>query len=595
MKGSLTSLQENLGYVFKNQKLLQQALTPQTALNPRENNERLEFLGDRVLGLALADLLQTFLPNASVGELNEAFIKYARNDAKLSSLGTEYKLAQYTGKSGTKGLADAMEALIGAVFIDSKRDYSLAKAFIAKHWAIELGLPTREILPFYIIKKYNDEQLIEGFLRLGLNPNSVLSLEGEYKKEYSKLKAQDFHQEMRGALQDIIGLGFGSSDDFGGVSISTLIAEQAKRNKAEKMLQDKFKIPTKELSDLIDKSLIEIACTFQRSAILDILVNFGAVIDKRCTSNVLGQFIFKLERFLDMSDSDYDNQIRDEIELKYATEKEFATGDLKADEVNYWALYKERTKFINQKIEREIAKAIIKRKSQDLDELMVSTKFVHNLFQREKIEINAWNIQNSLYSLHQITTDEYDLKKLNLYPGITEILSELKTQLFALLEVKQSTLVAKDNEEKGDRYNKSTINIENLEAIKTKISGVLAKVSDLAMQEKWDVLKESDHTHKGILAYLQDDYLKNKLQDYANDNNVNLARLLCFQAINIAAASRGNFNMSLQFSGAYPQLVEKATNNIEFFCTEQVNRECFKVMQNINSAQLNSPNANERR
>ena len=73
----LTQLFERLGYAFKNRSLIELALTHASArpsLKPNEDNERLEFLGDRVLGLAIAELLTASFPDASEGSLPAASI-----------------------------------------------------------------------------------------------------------------------------------------------------------------------------------------------------------------------------------------------------------------------------------------------------------------------------------------------------------------------------------------------------------------------------------------------------------------------------------------------------------------------------------------
>ena len=78
---ALTQLFERLGYAFKNRSLLELALTHASArpsLKPNEDNERLEFLGDRVLGLAIAELLTASFPEASEGELARRFNQLVR-------------------------------------------------------------------------------------------------------------------------------------------------------------------------------------------------------------------------------------------------------------------------------------------------------------------------------------------------------------------------------------------------------------------------------------------------------------------------------------------------------------------------------------
>jgi len=115
-----------LNYEFKNPDLLQLALT-QSGANANSNNERLEFLGDRVLGLSVATLLYDMFPGESEGAL-------AQRHAALVSSETLARVAADMGLSGkvrhghmTAGrlkhvMADAMESVLGAIFLDGGFD-----------------------------------------------------------------------------------------------------------------------------------------------------------------------------------------------------------------------------------------------------------------------------------------------------------------------------------------------------------------------------------------------------------------------------------------------------------------------------------------
>jgi len=112
-----------LGYKFKDENLLKLAFT-QSGVSADHNNERLEFIGDRVLGLAVAGLLYEMFPNEAEGEL-------ARRHAMLVSTQTLAQVASDIGLEShirhghmTAGriqhvLADAMEAVFGAIYIDA--------------------------------------------------------------------------------------------------------------------------------------------------------------------------------------------------------------------------------------------------------------------------------------------------------------------------------------------------------------------------------------------------------------------------------------------------------------------------------------------
>ncbi len=117
---------KKLNYTFKNPELLELALT-QSGANAQHNNERLEFVGDRVLGLSVAALLYEMFPDEHEGEL-------ARRHAMLVSTETLARVATKLGvdkhvRHGhmTAGrnmhiYADAMEAVFGAIFIDGGFD-----------------------------------------------------------------------------------------------------------------------------------------------------------------------------------------------------------------------------------------------------------------------------------------------------------------------------------------------------------------------------------------------------------------------------------------------------------------------------------------
>ena len=75
---SLDELENSIGYKFKNKKLLDEAITHKS-VNSDFNNERLEFLGDRVLGLVLSEHLFTTFPKAKEGVLDNYLQKFSCN------------------------------------------------------------------------------------------------------------------------------------------------------------------------------------------------------------------------------------------------------------------------------------------------------------------------------------------------------------------------------------------------------------------------------------------------------------------------------------------------------------------------------------
>jgi len=128
---------------FKNRSLIQSALTHKSA-NQENNNEKLEFLGDRVLGLVLSKKLFDLYPNESEGVLDKRFAILVRKKT-CCKIAWELGLQNFiiTGniknkitKNDEKILSDSCEAIIGAIFID--RGFNFVGKFILKAWKKEI-------------------------------------------------------------------------------------------------------------------------------------------------------------------------------------------------------------------------------------------------------------------------------------------------------------------------------------------------------------------------------------------------------------------------------------------------------------------------
>lgn len=123
---NLEKIQQKIGYQFNNVKLLKQALTHRSA--GKNNNERLEFLGDSILNLTIAQLLYHQFPHSNEGELSRMRATLVREStlaklARKAELGTYIFLGGGELKSGGSRresiLADCVEAIIGAISLDS--------------------------------------------------------------------------------------------------------------------------------------------------------------------------------------------------------------------------------------------------------------------------------------------------------------------------------------------------------------------------------------------------------------------------------------------------------------------------------------------
>jgi ribonuclease-3 len=143
-KTHIGELETRLGYRFKNRDLLREALTHASARAEQggQDNERLEFLGDRVLGLSIAALLFERFPEAREVEFarhyNALVCKGCCADiAQTVGLGPHLIMASSEARSGGRKkaviLADACEALLGAVYIDG--GFPAAESVVQRLWA----------------------------------------------------------------------------------------------------------------------------------------------------------------------------------------------------------------------------------------------------------------------------------------------------------------------------------------------------------------------------------------------------------------------------------------------------------------------------
>jgi ribonuclease-3 len=135
---------QKINYNFSNEKLLAEALThPSLSKDGKKqpNYQRLEFLGDKVLSLVIGDFLMKKYPDEMEGDLSkrQALIVSGETLAEIAlKIGVEQVLqvskgeGNLGGKTNKRNLENALEALIGAIYLDS--NYESAKNFIMKFW-----------------------------------------------------------------------------------------------------------------------------------------------------------------------------------------------------------------------------------------------------------------------------------------------------------------------------------------------------------------------------------------------------------------------------------------------------------------------------
>ena len=145
-----SQLEKKLGYRFSDAKVLESALTHrsfQAENNEVADNERLEFLGDAVLGLSVTTYLYSSYPAMSEGEMAKVRAASVSRE-ELSAVAAEVDLAGYLrlgrgeevtgGRSKSSILANAMEAVIGAIYLDS--DLEQASQVVLSLWAERIQL-----------------------------------------------------------------------------------------------------------------------------------------------------------------------------------------------------------------------------------------------------------------------------------------------------------------------------------------------------------------------------------------------------------------------------------------------------------------------
>jgi ribonuclease-3 len=144
-----SALEERIGYRFTNAALLDSALSHISALKGSRNRassyQRLEFLGDHVLGLVISDMLFRAFPKADEGELSRRLADLVRKEtcteiARTIELGAAIRLGASEANAGGRTrpaiLADVCEALIGAVYLDG--GFDAAASLVGKLWEARL-------------------------------------------------------------------------------------------------------------------------------------------------------------------------------------------------------------------------------------------------------------------------------------------------------------------------------------------------------------------------------------------------------------------------------------------------------------------------
>ena len=162
---SLNDLEKILQIKFKNKKILEKSLIHKS-LDPINNNEKLEFLGDRVLGFVISKKLYEIYPDETEGALDKKFASLVNKNMCLS-IANKLNLSKFIKtntnkinnyKPENKIISDTCEAIIGAIFLD--QGIKVVENFILKIWneyienTQETKIDSKTMLQEFSLKKY---------------------------------------------------------------------------------------------------------------------------------------------------------------------------------------------------------------------------------------------------------------------------------------------------------------------------------------------------------------------------------------------------------------------------------------------------------
>ena len=182
MKNYIKNIEKILKIKFNNKKLLLKSFIHKS-FNKYENNEKLEFLGDRVIGLVISKKLLSMYPDESEGIIDKRFANLVNKKAcakvakklnlkKFIKTGNSYQNSQ---SSDEKILSDTCEALVAAIYLD--QGFSTTEKFILNSWKsfiissqiIKIDPKTK--LQEFSLKKYKKLPVYTTFKKIGPNHN----------------------------------------------------------------------------------------------------------------------------------------------------------------------------------------------------------------------------------------------------------------------------------------------------------------------------------------------------------------------------------------------------------------------------------------
>ena len=220
MKTKIKNLETLINIKFKNISLLENSMIHKS-FDKINNNEKLEFLGDRVLGLVIAKKLLEVYPDEKEGIIDKKFANLVNKKAcakiglnlnlkKFMTLGDSYKGLK---RSDDKILSDCLEALIGAIFLDS--GLNISEKFILKYWneyiikseltlidpktkLQEYSLKNFKKLPLYKMQKKSGPQHNPIFkVEVRIQDSKIFTASGSSKKNAEQNAAKKLISELK--------------------------------------------------------------------------------------------------------------------------------------------------------------------------------------------------------------------------------------------------------------------------------------------------------------------------------------------------------------------------------------------------------------
>ena len=218
---NLHQLEKKININFKNKTLLKQAITHKS-YDKNVNNEKLEFIGDRILGFVIAKKLLEIFPSDSEGILDKKLASLV-NKNKCLEISKKFNLNKFimTGNKQTKSyniedkiVSDACEALIGAIFYD--QGIKIVEKFILDLWSnnisnsVETQVDAKTKLQEYSLKKFKILPIYKILSTRGPKHKPLFNVSVKIKNnkyvEGSGLSKKEAEQNAASKLLDKIGL-----------------------------------------------------------------------------------------------------------------------------------------------------------------------------------------------------------------------------------------------------------------------------------------------------------------------------------------------------------------------------------------------------